>query len=488
LEIQIDEEIPDNGIITLELTLRDNKGEKKVRVDITVHAPVLEIVNCIVDDSAEGNNNSVADPGETFDLIFQASNLGSSNISGQFQIDNYGSELTVPDPNVKSGILQFGEHSYITVRVKLSESAMFGDYISLVSTLDCSPYIVSRNFTFRVGKVRESFESEGFKVFPWLNLSKVPWVINRNNSFDGNISAQSGAISHNNTTSLKIRILFSEADSLKFYYKVSSELNYDYLQFNLNGSEMLKASGETTWLKKVLPVSVGINVMEWTYKKDNSVSQGADCAWIDLIDFTASSPLRYIRRDLEVARIVNPIQKSSLGQEPVTVRLLNLGSDTLTGINLAYQVNNNIPVTQYFPVTIYPYQDSVTLTFDSRADLDRNGLYDILVYTYGNGDDYLLNDTLSITIENSELEENVSAYPNPFKERLNIIVTSNISDRVSIILTDLAGKRLMTSYHEITAGENVIEFETPKLGASMYFLSVRGTQIYKVIPVVKVRK
>src|SRR5690606_26190248 len=107
---------------------------------------------------------------------------------------------------------------------------------------------------------------------------------------------------------------------------------------------------------------------------------------------TASSPLKYIKRDLELARIINPLQKSSLGQEPVTVRLLNLGSDTLTGVNLAYQVNNNIPVRQFFPVTIYPYQDSVTLTFDSRADLDRNGLYDIMIYTYGNGDDYLLND------------------------------------------------------------------------------------------------
>lgn len=488
LEIKIDEDIPDKGIISLDLTLRDDKGEKKVKVDITVHAPVLEIVNCVVDDSAEGNNNSVAEPGETFDLIFQASNLGSSNISGQFRIDNYGSGLTVQDPNVKSGILQFGEQSYITVRVKLSESAMFGDYISLLSTLDCNPYVVSRSFTFRVGKVRESFESEGFKVFPWLNLSQVPWVISHNNSFDGIIAAQSGAISHNGTTSLKIRTFFSEDDSLKFYYRVSSELNYDYLQFNLNGSEMLKASGETPWTKKVVAVPAGINVMEWTYKKDNSVSQGADCAWLDLIDFTASSPLRYIKRDLELARIVNPLQKSSFGLEPVTVRLLNLGSDTLPGINLAYQVNNNIPVRQYFPVTLFPYQDSVTLTFDDRADLDRNGLYNVIVYAYGNGDDYLFNDTLSVSIENSELEENVNAYPNPFKDRLNINVTSNISDRVMIILTDLSGKRLITSYHEILAGENHIEFETPKLGASMYLLSVRGTQIYKVIPLIKVRK
>jgi len=488
LAIKIDDDIPDKGIITLDLTLRDDSGENKVKVDIPIHAPVLEIVNCIVDDSDGGNNNSVADPGETFDLIFQASNFGSSNTSGQFRIYNYPSDLTVFDPNVKSGILQFGEHSYITVRVKLSESAMYGDYITLVSTLDCNPYIVSRSFTFRVGRVRESFESEGFKVFPWLNLSPVPWIITRNNSFDGNIAARSGAISHNGTSSLKIRTYFSDNDSLKFYYRVSSEMSYDYLQFTLNGSEMLKASGETPWSKKVVAVPAGINVMEWTYKKDNSVSQGSDCAWIDLIDFTTSSPIRYIKRDLELARVVNPVQKSSFGQEPVTIRVLNLGSDTLNGINLAYQVNNSIPVRQFFPVIIYPYKDSVTLTFDVKADLDRNGLYDIVVYSYGNGDDYLLNDTLRVSIENSELKEDVNAFPNPFKDRLNIVVTSNIYDRVMITLTDLAGKRLFTAHHEIIAGENHIEFEVPGLGSSMYLLAVRGTQIYKVIPVIKVRK
>jgi hypothetical protein len=251
---------------------------------------------------------------------------------------------------------------------------------------------------------------------------------------------------------------------------------------------MLKASGETPWSKKVVAVPAGINVMEWTYKKDNSVSQGSDCAWIDLIDFTTSSPIRYIKRDLELARVVNPVQKSSFGQEPVTIRVLNLGSDTLNGINLAYQVNNSIPVRQFFPVIIYPYKDSVTLTFDVKADLDRNGLYDIVVYSYGNGDDYLLNDTLRVSIENSELKEDVNAFPNPFKDRLNIVVTSNIYDRVMITLTDLAGKRLFTAHHEIIAGENHIEFEVPGLGSSMYLLAVRGTQIYKVIPVIKVRK
>ncbi len=59
------------GIFTIDLTLKDNITEKKYKIDITVHAPRLEIINCIIDDSVYGNNNFMAEPGENFNLIFQ---------------------------------------------------------------------------------------------------------------------------------------------------------------------------------------------------------------------------------------------------------------------------------------------------------------------------------------------------------------------------------------------------------------------------------
>ncbi len=487
LEIKIANDVPDQGIVTLDLTLKDDKGEKKMKIDIQVHAPRLEIVNLLIDDSFTGNNNTIADPGETFDLVFQIRNLGSSNTSGQLEINSNDEDLTIPDPNIKSGILQFGENSYIRVTVKLSETAMFGDFITLQSTLNCNPYIVNRAFSFRVGRVRESFESSTFTVFPWINISQIPWILNRSDHFDGNISAQSGAIGHNASTRLMIRTYFPNADSLKFYYKVSSEQNYDYLQFNLNDTEFLKASGETSWLRKSVFVAPGLNKMEWIYKKDNSVSQGMDCAWVDLIDFSVSNPLRYIQRDIQLARLVNPVQKSSFGLEPVTVRLYNLGSDTIDGFNLAYQVNGNIPVRQFFATRILPYQDSATVTFDKRADLDHNGTYNLTVYGYGNGDDYLMNDTLVVSLENNELDEDVTVYPNPFMDNVTVLITSNITDRVRISMYDVTGKILTETQHEIAAGENRIVLETATYGASMYFLSVKGSQIYKVIPVIKLK-
>ena len=76
-------------------------------------------------------------------------------------------------------ILKFGETTDIPVKVKLSESASSGSFISFSSLLDCTPYILNKDFSFRVGRIRESFESSSFNVFPWINISQVPWTISR---------------------------------------------------------------------------------------------------------------------------------------------------------------------------------------------------------------------------------------------------------------------------------------------------------------------
>jgi hypothetical protein len=487
LQLTIDENVADLGIITLALTLKDSKTEKKYKIDIIIHAPELEIINCLIDDSMYGNNNYIAEPGENFSLIFQVRNVGSSNTSGQFMIESQENELEIIDPDIKSGILQFGEISNIPVAVKLSESAQYGDFITLLSTLDCSPYIVSKNFSFRVGRIRESFESSTFAVFPWINVSPKPWIISGANAIDGNLSARSGAISHSASSKLMIRTYFPEPDTIKFYYKVSSEPNYDYLQFNINDNEILKKSGEIAWDKQAIPVPAGFNKMEWIYKKDNSVSQGADGAWIDMIDFSESAIIKYIQKDLEVAKIVTPEQKDVYGKEPVSVKVLNVGRDTLNGFNLAYSVNGKMPVIQNFENKLIPYQDSVTVTFDKRADLDLSGTYDILVFGHENEDDYLLNDTLMISIENTEIEESVNIFPNPFTDRLNIIINSKVYRDVSISLTNVSGKKVYTENTELVEGENEISVNTDHLSPALYILNISGAGLSKAYPLIKLK-
>jgi hypothetical protein len=285
-----------------------------------------------------------------------------------------------------------------------------------------------------------------------------------------------------------MRAFYMDADSLKFFYKVSSEPNYDYFQFKLNDTEVLRISGETLWEKKTVAVPAGYNKMEWTYKKDNSVSQGADCALIDLIDFTHTAPVKYIQRDLEVARIVSPLQKEAFGQEPVIVKVLNDGADTINEFNLAFVVNNKFPVLQNFKTELVPYGDSVTITFDRRADLDLNGLYDVTVYGYDNSDDYVYNDTLIVSLENTEIEESVRLFPNPFTNEINVLINSKSDKTIRVILTDVSGKERISLEQQLSEGGNTILLDTRKLSPALYILNIRGLNFSKAFPLVKVRQ
>jgi hypothetical protein len=285
-----------------------------------------------------------------------------------------------------------------------------------------------------------------------------------------------------------MRTYFSEADTLKFYSRVSSEPSYDYFFFKLNNTEIMRKSGETNWEIRKVAVPAGHNTMEWSYKKDNSVSQGADGAWIDMIDFSGSAIVSYIQKDIEVARIVTPVQKEVYGQEVVSVKVLNVGRDTVDGFNLAYSINDKFPVVQYFKTILLPFEDSVTVDFERRADMDLSGIYNISVFGYDNDDDYLRNDTLLISVENTEIEESVTVFPNPFTDHLNIIINSKADRKIRLSLISTSGKQVFTDDRVLTGGENQISINTTTLSPGLFILKIHGASFMKAYPLIKLKQ
>ena len=490
LGITISDNVPDLGVVTINLILKDQISEKHYTIDICVHAPELQIINFIMDDTVLGNGDYIADPGETFNLIFKVRNQGSSNISGNFSITSpQQQDITILEPSVKSGLLKFGEITDIPIPVKLSGTVSSGSFISVSSTLDCSPFLLYKDFSFRVGRIRESFEASSFNIFPWINISTIPWSITGTNSYEGVISARSGVISHSGTTSLLIRSVYPTADSVKFFYKVSSEAGYDYLSFRLNGTEIFKKSGEIPWTKTVIPVPAGLNKMEWIYSKDVSKNEGSDCAWIDMIDFAGTGSVSYIQKDIQVARIVTPIQKDHYGQETVTVKVLNIGKDLINGFYLAYELNDHLPpVKQFFENPLIPYGDSVTVTFKTKADLSKYGIYKIITYGVDNNDDYVFNDTLQVNLENIEIDETLSLFPNPIEDQFTIFINSRVAGKLQISITNVSGVRLYNVEKEIINGKNTIIITDAKLIPSLYYINIRGATINKTVPVLKIIK
>jgi hypothetical protein len=139
----------------------------------------------------------------------------------------------------------------------------------------------------------EDFESGNLTAFPWVTGGDAPWFVTDTDAHAGTNSATNGDITHNQASNLEITRNVLVAGNISFWYKVSSESNYDFLKFYINGAEMGSWSGTVAWTQATYPVALGNNTFKWVYSKDVSDDAGSDCAWIDDVTFPVSSdPVR----------------------------------------------------------------------------------------------------------------------------------------------------------------------------------------------------
>ncbi|HPF64793.1 T9SS type A sorting domain-containing protein, partial [Lentimicrobium sp.] len=133
------------------------------------------------------------------------------------------------------------------------------------------------------GFIAEDFESGNFESFDWETGGSANWFIEDGNAYEGNHNARSGPITDNQTSSLWLNWNVAFADSVSFWFKVSSEANYDFLRFFSDSEELGKWAGNWDWTYAGKYVPAGEQVFSWRYTKDYSVSNGEDCARIDYI-------------------------------------------------------------------------------------------------------------------------------------------------------------------------------------------------------------
>ena len=119
-----------------------------------------------------------------------------------------------------------------------------------------------------------------------LDNETLAWIAGGNEPFygqddtskiDGD-AAQSGDIGNNQTSTL--RTTLPKNSKIDFYWRVSSQVNKDYLEFWVNGNLRERISGESGWQKKSY-LLINTKSVEWRYKKDASGSSGSDKGWID---------------------------------------------------------------------------------------------------------------------------------------------------------------------------------------------------------------
>jgi hypothetical protein len=146
-------------------------------------------------------------------------------------------------------------------------------------------YIDSAFFSILVGEQIENFETGNFSSYPWQMAGNAAWTITSSGQFEGNYCARSGAITDNQHSDISVSAEISADGMLRFHFRVSSEASYDYLKFYVDNNLQSQWAGETEWAEAAFDVTAGMHTFKWEYNKDQSLSRGSDCAWIDYIVF-----------------------------------------------------------------------------------------------------------------------------------------------------------------------------------------------------------
>lgn len=96
-----------------------------------------------------------------------------------------------------------------------------------------------------------------------------------------------GAFVASSTRSVQLSVTYAEAGTVEFDSLVSSEQNYDFGHFTIDGAATLDETGsQSAYTHHSYPVAAGDHVLRWAYTKDDSADSAVDSWFLDNITLT----------------------------------------------------------------------------------------------------------------------------------------------------------------------------------------------------------
>tara|TARA_B100001057_G_scaffold173529_1_gene174205 strand:- start:3989 stop:7102 length:3114 start_codon:yes stop_codon:yes gene_type:complete len=113
-----------------------------------------------------------------------------------------------------------------------------------------------------------------------------PWFVQSQVSRQDGQALQSGDIDDDGRSYVETSV--DGPGELEFWWRVSSEANYDELVFRVDGAQVQNISGETDWELVSYRVPEGSHRLRWSYEKDGSISSNDDAGYLDEIFWAAT--------------------------------------------------------------------------------------------------------------------------------------------------------------------------------------------------------
>ncbi len=529
-EFTVNELIEDQHVVQFDMDITDGADTWNSVFNITLNAPVVEIGTFYVDD-AYGNNNGRLDPGENADIIVVNMNEGSSDALDALATAATSSGLiTINNSTYDLETIEAGETKNAVFNVTVDANAQIGDVVEIGYSVLAGVYGADLTLALNIGLVIEDFESAGFDSYEWEFGGAADWQIDGNDPYEGDYAAKSGTITDDQTSDLTITVNVTADDQISFFRKVSSEDNYDYLRFYIDGVQQGEWAGEAGWEEVSYPVTAGEHTFKWAYEKDYSVSSNGDCAWIDFIIFP---PFAGGAAPLTVTASANP-SDLCLGESSQLNAFASGGNggytyewNPTTGLSdpniydpvatpdetITYTVvvgDGNSTISDDVTLTVNAVPETPVITqetenlvssaisgnqwYDSNGEITgatgqtytpsaTDTYYVIVTSEYGCESD-MSNELYFIYTGIIEIEngENVNIFPNPFTNEFSLDFSLTTSSSIKVTIYNTFGQQVavIEDNSKRTSGNHRIRFDASNLEQGVYFLHFE-TEEYKLV-------
>lgn len=163
--------------------------------------------------------------------------------------------------------------------VTTAQDRWWVDYIEIVET---TPVVWAALLDFEI--------AWGYTIT--TNVTPEDWTRVTTEKYEWSYSIESQNRTDNtNACFERTQTVWPIETGITFYKKVSSEVNYDFLKFFINGTQQDSWAWEIDWSKHTYSLTPWNYTLRWCYEKDGSVSNGQDRAWIDIVTITSDPPV-----------------------------------------------------------------------------------------------------------------------------------------------------------------------------------------------------
>jgi uncharacterized repeat protein (TIGR03803 family) len=178
----------------------------------------------------------------------------------------------------------------------------------------------------------------------WTTGGDANWFVESTNTHDNVSAAQSGAITDSQQTWIQTTI--TGPGTLTFWWQVSSESGYDFLEFDIDGNRQVEISGTgQDWAQETYSIASGMHTLRWRYSKDSGGSDGTDAGFLDEVSYVGAPPTPGL------IVTASPLT----GQAPLTVQFTSPSADSTgnTVTNWNWNFGDGATSTAQSPSHIY---------------------------------------------------------------------------------------------------------------------------------------